>query len=226
MGSTSGSRTNFTTVCATRSAMVGIPKGRIPPLAFGISTRRTGGAKYDPDDIRFQTLKRLLFRSFSKAAMETPSTPAAPRFSFTCSQASQTRRLEMSYGFASDIGSSRRRLADFFGWKIGSLRSARVTRPRRYYEPVRPCATHRYSAFGGAATSGLSLGIAAQVPTFRTRACHRDPAASIPVAARPVGRLPPGLVPKEGRAFGFDNFLNGFRYVIGGSLTFAFPIHT
>src|SRR5580704_14672594 len=142
MGSTSGSRTIFTTVCATRSAMVGIPKGRIPPLAFGISTRRTGGAKYDPDDIRFQTLKRFLFRSFSKAAMETPSTPAAPWFSFTCSQASQTRRLEMSYGFASDIGSSRRRLADFFGWKIGSLRSARVTGPRRYYEPVRPCATH------------------------------------------------------------------------------------
>src|ERR1700732_838336 len=69
MGSTSGSRTIFTTVCATRSAMVGIPKGRIPPLAFGISTRRTGGAKYDPDDIRFQILKRFLFRSFSKAAM-------------------------------------------------------------------------------------------------------------------------------------------------------------
>jgi hypothetical protein len=37
-------------------------------LAFGISTRRTGGAKYDPDDIRFQTLKRFLFSSFSKAA--------------------------------------------------------------------------------------------------------------------------------------------------------------
>jgi hypothetical protein len=134
--------------------------------------------------------------------------------------------LEMSYGFASGIGSSRRRLADFFGWKIGSLRSVQVTGSHRYYEPVRPCAAHRYSAFGGAAASGVSLGIAAQVPTFRTRACHRDRAASIPVAARPVGRLPPGLVPKEGRAFGFDNIWNGFRHVIGGSLTFAFPIHT
>jgi hypothetical protein len=80
--------------------------------------------------------------------------------------------------------------------------------------------------FSGAATFRVSLGIAAQVPTFRTRACHRDRAASIPVAARPVGRLPPGLVPKEGRAFGFDNIWNGFRHVIGGSLTFAFPIHT
>ena len=104
----------------------------------------------------------------------------------------------MSYGFASDIGSSRRRLADFFGWKIGSLRSARVTGPRRYYEPVRPCAARRYSAFSGAAAFRVSLCIAAQVPTFRTRACHRDRAASIPVAARPVGRLPPGLLPKEG----------------------------
>src|ERR1700756_5241519 len=127
MGSTSGSRIIFTTVCATRSAMVGIPRERIPPLAFGISTRRTGGAKYDPDDIRFQILKRFLFRSFSKVAMETPSPPAAPWFAFTCSQASQTRRLEMSYGFASGIGSSRRRLADSFAWKIGSLRSAQVT---------------------------------------------------------------------------------------------------
>src|SRR3984893_9479308 len=196
MGSTSGSRTNFTTVCATRSAMVGIPKGRIPPLAFGISTRRTGGAKYDPDDIRFQTLKRLLFRSFSKAAMETPSTPAAPWFSFTCSQASQTRRLEMSYGFASDIGSSRRRLADFFGWKIGSLRSARVTGPRRYYEPVRPCATHRYSAFGGAAPSGLSLVIATQVPTFRNKSLSSG-SRRLDTGCRPASRqASAGLGPK------------------------------
>ena len=35
----------------------------------------------------------------------------------------------------------------------------------------------------------------------------RDRAASIPVAARPVGRLPPGLVPKEGRAFWFRQHL-------------------
>ena len=28
----------------------------LPPLSFGISTSRTGGGKYEPDDIRFQTL--------------------------------------------------------------------------------------------------------------------------------------------------------------------------
>ncbi|MFB6776215.1 hypothetical protein ACFCX0_02030 [Streptomyces sp. NPDC056352] len=31
-----------------------------PPYAFSISTARTGGGKYDPDDIRFQILNRLL----------------------------------------------------------------------------------------------------------------------------------------------------------------------
>src|SRR5262249_43531045 len=82
-GSTSGSSTIFTTVCATRSAMVGMPSGRVPPLSFGISTSRTGGGRYEPDDIRFQTLYRLPLRSCSNAASDTPSTPAAPRFART-----------------------------------------------------------------------------------------------------------------------------------------------
>src|SRR5262245_54240904 len=43
----------------TLSATVGMPKRRVPPLSFSISTRRTGGGKYDPDDVRFQTLYRL-----------------------------------------------------------------------------------------------------------------------------------------------------------------------
>src|SRR3954466_10828931 len=51
-----GSRTIVATVCATRSARVGMPRGRVPPVAFGISTSRTGGGWYDPDAIRFQTL--------------------------------------------------------------------------------------------------------------------------------------------------------------------------
>ncbi len=33
-----------------------MPRGRLPPLSFGISTSFTGGGKYEPDDIRFQTL--------------------------------------------------------------------------------------------------------------------------------------------------------------------------
>jgi hypothetical protein len=53
-GSTSGLSIIVVTVCATRFATVGMPRGRVPPFAFGISTSRTGGKKY-PDDFRFQT---------------------------------------------------------------------------------------------------------------------------------------------------------------------------
>jgi hypothetical protein len=36
---------------------VGTPRILVPPpWAFSISTARTGGGKYDPEDIRFQTL--------------------------------------------------------------------------------------------------------------------------------------------------------------------------
>jgi hypothetical protein len=35
---------------------VGTPRILVPPEDFGISTARTGGGKYVPDDIRFQIL--------------------------------------------------------------------------------------------------------------------------------------------------------------------------
>ena len=38
-----GSRTCLTTVCAIRSATVGTPSSRVPPLFFGIGTAFTGG---------------------------------------------------------------------------------------------------------------------------------------------------------------------------------------
>ena len=39
------------------AASVGTPRTRVPPpCGFGISTARTGGGKYVPDDIRFQIL--------------------------------------------------------------------------------------------------------------------------------------------------------------------------
>ena len=79
MRSTRSSRCLATTVWAMRSATVGMPSVRIPsPCGFAISTARTGGGRYEPDDIRFQTLYRLFFRSFSKSAMLCPSTPGAP----------------------------------------------------------------------------------------------------------------------------------------------------
>jgi hypothetical protein len=38
------------------AATVGTPSILVPPDALGISTARTGGGKYVPDDIRFQIL--------------------------------------------------------------------------------------------------------------------------------------------------------------------------
>src|SRR4051812_5154443 len=68
-------------------------------------------------------------------------------------------------GLASDTGSSHRWLAGLLGRSVGSLPSAGVTRLRRYYEPVRPCASHRYSAPQGSAPwrspLEVSLGIEA-----------------------------------------------------------------
>ena len=44
-----------------------------------------------------------------------------------------------------------------------------------------------------------------QVPTFRTRASRWSHAVFMPVAARPVGRLPPSFVPDQQLEFGFGD---------------------
>src|SRR3954453_5277372 len=82
-----------------RSPTVGTPKTRIPP-DFGISTAFTAGGKYVPDDIRFQTLYRFLFRSFSNSSIEHRSTPAAPLFALTRLYASHTKLFGTSNGFS------------------------------------------------------------------------------------------------------------------------------
>src|SRR5215469_6988377 len=88
-------------VCATLSATVGTPRTRVPPEALGISTARTGGGKYVPDDIRFQILYNLPPRPSSNISMVTPSAPAAPPFALTRFHACHTRRLGMSNGLPS-----------------------------------------------------------------------------------------------------------------------------
>ena len=52
MASVLGSSAIAATVCATLSPTVGTPRILVPPEALGISTARTGGGKYVPDDIR------------------------------------------------------------------------------------------------------------------------------------------------------------------------------
>src|SRR6516164_376766 len=101
MCSARGSSAIAATVCATRSPTVGTPRILVPPEAFGISTARTGGGKYVPDDIRFQILYKLLPRSALKSSMVTPSAPGAPPLTATRFHACHTRRLGMSNGFPS-----------------------------------------------------------------------------------------------------------------------------
>jgi hypothetical protein len=111
----------------------------------------------------------------------------------------------MSKGFASDTGSSHRWLAGLLGRSAGSLPSAGITRPRRYYEPVRPFASHWYSAPRRSATWRSPFASRRQVPTFRTRASLWSHAVFMPVAARPVGRLPPSFVPDQRLEPGFGD---------------------
>src|SRR3954471_842921 len=94
-----------TTVCATRSAIVGTPSRRTPePCGLGISTALTGGGKYEPELIRFEILSRLSARSASNASRSCPSTPAAPLLALTRRHASQTIGLGIANGLSSVFG--------------------------------------------------------------------------------------------------------------------------
>src|SRR4051812_29040413 len=121
------------------------------------------------------------------------------------SQCMAARSRRRNKGFASDTGSSHRWLAGLLDRSVGSLPSAGVTRLQRYYEPVRPCASHRDSAPQGSAPWRSPLASRRQVPTFRTRASRWSHAVFMPVAARPVGRLPPSFVAGQQREPGFGD---------------------
>ena len=101
MDSARGSSAIEAAVCATLSPTVGTPRILVPPEAFGISTARTGGGKYVPDDIRFQILYRLSLRPALKSSMVTPSAPGAPPLAATRSHACQISVFGMSNGFSS-----------------------------------------------------------------------------------------------------------------------------
>src|SRR3954453_21688755 len=121
------------------------------------------------------------------------------------SQCMAARSRRRSKGFASDTGSSHRWLAGLLGRSVGSLPSAGITRLRWYYEPVRPFASHWYSAPRGSAPWRSPLASRRQVPTFRTRASRWSHAVFMPVAAQPVGRLPPSFVAGQQLEPGFGD---------------------
>src|SRR3954469_11148398 len=131
----------------------------------------------------------------------------------------------MSKGFASDTGSSHRWLAGLVGWSVGPLPSAGVTRLRRSYEPVRPCASHRYSAPQGSAPLEVSLG---GLPWHRGDRFPRSAQEPLAGLTPSSCRSPLGQSAGPRRALSQAN--NGslvlatslrFRHVSNGSLTFV-----
>jgi len=91
------------------------------------------------------------FRLASKAAIDSPSTPAEPLFALTFSKACKSFHLEISNGltasFDSLTGSSHptRWLTSQQAQMSRLLCSARITRHHRSYKTVRPCSPQRYS---------------------------------------------------------------------------------
>ena len=86
-----GSSTIFTTVCATRSATVGMPRGRVPPLSFvnldEPHGRRKVRARRHPIPDLVEVVLQVLLECRQRLAIHARS---APRFAFTRWYASQT----------------------------------------------------------------------------------------------------------------------------------------
>ncbi len=99
IGSTFGSKCIFTTICATRSATVGIPRILTPPLFFGISTAFTAAENSSLRTSGSRFCTGSLSGLFQISPIVSSSTPAAPLFAFTRLYASHTVCLGISYGF-------------------------------------------------------------------------------------------------------------------------------
>ena len=93
---------------------------RWAPLASGSPHAPSGfpprapAAEVGPRRHPIPDLVQVALRSFSKSAMDTPSTPGAPLFALTFSHASQTSRFEISNGLPGDFSSSTRLLPENF----------------------------------------------------------------------------------------------------------------
>ena len=110
----------------------------------------------------------------SNSAIDCPSTPAAPWLAFTRLKASHTSRFGMSNGFASSTGSSRCQMASVDLWPRLNNAAPSLQPHYRTFITTTGCSAPALR-FGTPilavlAACDLSLGIGAQVLTFRTRA--------------------------------------------------------
>src|SRR3954470_9445625 len=207
-----------TTVCATRSPIVGTPSRRTPePCGLGISTALTGGGEYEPELVRFEILWMLSARSASNASRSCPSTPAAPLLALTRRHASQTIGLGIANGLSLVFG--------MFARFLPRPRSRLFDRTFRISRPLGSTATPASSGF--TATTGRSAGerrvgtqclrvrpvgrlplatlkaynpgrhIDARLLTFRARAADQAHTASTPGTAWPIIGTPARLITGE-----------------------------
>src|SRR5260370_42713559 len=101
--------------------------------------------------------------------MDCPSTPGAPLFPFTLTQASQTSSFEIRNGLPDAFSSSTRLLPALLVDRMnnshgrpGSFAPPPLQGPRHYYGPVRQRARQRYSApYGALPAQALPLATAA-----------------------------------------------------------------
>ena len=153
-----------------------------------------------PEDIRFQTLYRLSCRSASNSSIDTPSTPGAPLFALTFSQASFTAHFEISNGLPGDFNSSTRLLPNPNGSRLIERTQSQMTRPLRSTPITGASPLLRAGPPAGPATvltpalrTGYSLS-----PTRKPERAVSDPAFSRSMQkpqtglASPPCRTPPG----------------------------------
>src|SRR3954447_24525302 len=110
-----------------------------------------------------------------------------------------------THDLASGMNSSPFRLIHSFGRTIQPLRSARITRLRRYYGLIRPCATPRYCRPRGSAPCGFPLPSWPPGSHVPRESPDRDHAAFMPVTAEPVSRSRLGWVPGQRLKPGFGD---------------------
>ena len=220
-GSTTGS-SSTTTVCVTRSATVGMPNGRVPPLSFSISTSRTGGndSPTTSDSRPYRDCSSGPFRMPPGLAVHT----AAP-----C-------RLHPLVRIPHELLRNHVRLCS--GAPLLPSRVDRFPKPESRAPSLRPhyqasslprarpplrLASYMLILVGP--PLGFSFASRRQVPTFRTRACTGlTPSSCRPPLGQSAGILRAASQANDWSLVSVASLR--FRHVINGSLAFVFPAHT
>ena len=110
-----------------------------------------------------------------------------------------------THDLASGMHSSPNGLTHPFSRTIQPLRSARITRLRRYYGLIRPCATPWYCRPRGSAPCGFPLSSWTPGSHVPRESPDRDHAAFMPVTTESVSRSRLGWVPDQRLKPGFGD---------------------